>query len=55
MASSFVWSDSLLLEDQLTEEERQIRDSVRDFAETELLPRILEWNRHEKFDPDSMK
>ena len=55
MASSFVWSDSLLLEDQLTEEERQIRDSVRDFAETELLPRILEWNRHEKFDPDIMK
>jgi glutaryl-CoA dehydrogenase len=52
---SFAWDDALLLEEQLTEEERQIRDAVRAFAEAELMPRILDWNRHEKFDPEIMK
>lgn len=55
MANQFAWDDALLLDEQLSEEERQIRDSVRDFAEAELMPRILEWNRHEKFDPGIMK
>ena len=29
----FAWEDPLLLEDQLTEEERQIRDAARSFAQ----------------------
>jgi glutaryl-CoA dehydrogenase len=50
MKPVFKWDDPLLLEDQLTEEERMVRDSARDYAQGELLPRIVEANRHEKFD-----
>ena len=47
---SFDWSDPLLLDDQLDEDERLIRDSARGFARERLMPLILEWNRHETFD-----
>jgi len=47
---TFKWDDPLLLEDQLTEEERMARDSARSYAQASLMPRILEANRHEKFD-----
>ncbi len=47
----FHWDDPLLLEDELTEEERMVRDSARDFAQEKLLPRIREAFRHEKTDP----
>jgi glutaryl-CoA dehydrogenase len=47
---TFKWDDPLLLEDQLTEEERMVRDSARSYAQASLMPRILEANRHEKFD-----
>jgi len=40
--SSFDWCDPFLLEQQLTEEERLIRDSAREFATRELLPRITD-------------
>jgi len=50
MKPTFKWDDPLLLEDQLSEEERMVRDSARDYAQGELLPRIVEANRHEKFD-----
>ncbi len=53
--SGFVWEDPLLLEDQLTGEERQIRDTAREFAQIELTPLILEWNRSERFDPGIMR
>ena len=36
----FQWDDPLLLEDQLTEDERMIRDTARDFAAKELAPRV---------------
>ena len=55
MAQKFVWDDALLLDDQLSEEERQIRDSIASFAQAELMPRIINWNREETFDPDIMK
>ena len=55
MAQKFVWDDALLLDNQLSEEERQIRDSIASFAQAELMPRILDWNREETFDPDIMK
>lgn len=51
----FAWDDPFLLDDQLTEDERQIRDVARDFAQERLMPEILEWNRHESFDPGIMK
>ncbi|MEZ4333605.1 MAG: acyl-CoA dehydrogenase [Myxococcota bacterium] len=50
----FDWSDPLLLEDQLTDEERLIRDSARDYAQDALLPRILTANREERFDREIM-
>jgi glutaryl-CoA dehydrogenase len=48
---SFVWEDPLLLNDQLTEEERMVRDSAYVYAQEELLPRVVEAFRHEKSDP----
>jgi len=47
---SFHWEDPFLLEEQLTEEERMVRDSARDFCQGRLMPGIIEANRHEKFD-----
>ena len=51
---AFQWDDPLLLEDQLTAEERQIRDTARAFAAQRLLPRIIEATRREHFDPAIM-
>src|SRR5258708_23992832 len=50
MKPAFKWDDPLLLEDQLAEEERMVRDSARAYAQDKLMPRILEANRHETFD-----
>ncbi len=47
---SFDWSDPFLLEDQLSEEEVLIRDSARDFAQTELLPRVTDAYLNERTD-----
>ena len=52
MASQFQWGDPFLLEDQLDEEERMVRDVARDYCQGKLMPRILEANRHESFDRD---
>jgi glutaryl-CoA dehydrogenase len=46
----FQWDDPFLLEDQLTEEERMVRDSARAFCSEKLMPRIVEANRHEHTD-----
>ncbi|NVJ60048.1 MAG: acyl-CoA dehydrogenase [Gammaproteobacteria bacterium] len=48
------WDDLLLLDEQLTEEERMIRDSAYQYAQEKLLPRVLEANRHEHFDTEIM-
>ena len=53
-ASRFDWSDPFLLESQLSDDERMIRDSAREYAETQLMPRILEANRQERFDREIM-
>jgi len=47
---TFKWDDPLLLDDQLTEDERMVRDSARAYAQERLMPRILEANRHELFE-----
>ena len=46
----FAWDDALLLDDQLTEDERAVRDAARAFCDDKLMPRILLANRHETFD-----
>src|SRR5471030_2551347 len=48
--ASFNWIDPLLLDQQLTEEERMIRDTTEQFAQQKLAPRVLEAFRHEKTD-----
>ena len=48
--ASFRWEDPFLLEDQLTEEERMVRDTARNYCQGKLMPGIVEANRHEKFD-----
>eukprot|EP01035_Chromulina_nebulosa_P028295 gene28294-37342_t len=50
----FDWKDSLLLRDQLTEEERLIQDAANGFVEQHLMPRILAANRNEVFDKEIM-
>jgi glutaryl-CoA dehydrogenase len=49
--ASFKWDDPLLLEDQLSEDERMVRDAARAYAQDKLAPRVLEAFRHEKTDP----
>ncbi|MSQ59775.1 MAG: acyl-CoA dehydrogenase [Betaproteobacteria bacterium] len=51
----FQWDDALLLEDQLTEEERLVRDSARAYSQEKLLPRVTEAHRHEKFDREILR
>ena len=50
----FQWDDPFLLEDQLTEDERMVRDSARAYCQERLLPRVLEATRKEKFDREIM-
>jgi glutaryl-CoA dehydrogenase len=52
--ASFQWDDALLLNDQLSEDERMIRDAARAFCQDRLMPRVLMANRQEKFDREIM-
>ena len=47
----FVWEDPFLLEDQFTEEERMVRDTARAYAQDKLMPRVIQANRNETYDP----
>ena len=49
------WEDLLRFDDQLTEEERMIRDNVREYCNKSLMPRILDANRNETFHPEIYK
>lgn len=49
------WQDPFLLDNQLTEEERMVRDAARDYARNTLFPGITEANRNEHFDPAIMR
>ncbi|MCY4221132.1 MAG: acyl-CoA dehydrogenase [Thiotrichales bacterium] len=51
----FDWTDPLLLESALTEEERLVRDTARDYAQSALMSRILDAHRTEHFDPAIMR
>jgi glutaryl-CoA dehydrogenase len=51
-AASFNWADPFLLEDELSEEERMIRDTASQFAQSRLAPNIVAAYREEKTDPD---
>ena len=49
--ADFHWDDPLLLDGQLSGDERQVRDAARDYAQGRLAPRVLEAFRQEKTDP----
>ncbi len=51
---SFDWADPMLLDQQLTDDERLIRDSARDYAQDKLQSRVLMANRNETFDREIM-
>jgi glutaryl-CoA dehydrogenase len=50
----FQWDDPFFLDDQLSEEERIIRDAARDFAQAKLQPRVIDAFHQEKFDRSIM-
>ncbi len=49
-AAQFHWEDPLLLDQQLTEDERMVRDAAAAYSQDKLAPRVLEAFRHEKTD-----
>ncbi|MCB1686199.1 MAG: acyl-CoA dehydrogenase, partial [Pseudomonadales bacterium] len=51
---AFAWDDPLQLDEQLSAEERMIRDTARDYAKDRLLPRVISANREERFDREIM-
>jgi glutaryl-CoA dehydrogenase len=53
-APTFKWDDPFLFNDQLTDEERMIRDTSRKYCQDKLMPRILEANRNEIFHREIM-
>ena len=50
----FKWDDALLLDSQLTEDERAIRDAAHAYCQDKLFTRVLEANRHEHFHREIM-
>ncbi len=52
--AAFQWDDALRLDEQLSEDERAIRDAAHDYCQEKLFPRVLEANRHERFDREIM-
>ena len=51
----FSWEDPLFLDQQLSDDERMVRDSARAFSRDVLLPRVIADFRDESFDPDVMR
>ncbi len=51
---NFNWQDPLLLEENLSEDERIVMDSARNYCQEKLMPRVLMANRNETFDREIM-
>jgi glutaryl-CoA dehydrogenase len=51
---SFDWQDPMFLDQQLTDEERMIRDATREYCQDRLMPRVKAANRDEVFDREIM-
>ncbi|HUQ25587.1 MAG TPA: acyl-CoA dehydrogenase [Burkholderiales bacterium] len=51
LKAKFAWEDPLLLDQQLSEDERMVRDAAKKYCQDKLAPRVLEAFRHEKTDP----
>ena len=53
-APAFDWTDPLLLDESLSEDERIVRDSAHAYCQEKLFPRVLESHRYERFDREIM-
>ncbi|MFN6971529.1 MAG: acyl-CoA dehydrogenase family protein, partial [Rheinheimera sp.] len=53
--TAFNWQDPFAFNTLLTEEERMIQQAAQDYCQEQLMPRILEANRHEHFDAAIMQ
>jgi len=53
--ADFKWDDPLDLEGELSEDERMVRDTARDYAQEKLFPRVIAAYRDEKYDPAIVK
>src|SRR5215469_16686985 len=53
--AAFNWEDPLDLEGELTEEERMVRDTARDYAQDKLFPRVLKAYHDESYDPSIIR
>jgi glutaryl-CoA dehydrogenase len=49
-AATFNWEDPLLLDSQLTDDERMVREAAYTYCQEKLAPRVLQAFRHEKMD-----
>ena len=47
---AFQWDDPFFLDDQLSDEERMVRDSAHAYCQEKLMPRVRDSHRHERFD-----
>ena len=50
--ATFHWDDPMLLDRQLSDDERQVRDAAAAYAQKRLAPRVLEAFRNERTDPE---
>jgi hypothetical protein len=52
--TAFAWDDPFLLDEQLDADERMVRDSARAYCQEQLMPRVRDSHRHERFDREVM-
>src|SRR5688500_15230984 len=54
MKTAFQWDDAFRLDDQLSDDERAVRDAAHQYCQERLQTRVLMAARHEKFDREIM-
>jgi len=55
MKTAFSWEDPFRLDEQLSDDERAVRDAAREYCQDKLQPRVLMAARHEHFEPEIMR
>ena len=55
MKPAFAWDDPFRLDEQLSDDERAVRDAAREYCQDKLQPRVLMAARHENFEPEIMR
>jgi glutaryl-CoA dehydrogenase len=51
---AFRWDDPFLLDEQLDDEERMVRDTARAYCQEKLMPRVRDSHRYERYDREVM-